>query len=286
MTSATTPPIASIGLPVFNGARFLLQALDSLLAQTMRDFELIISDNASTDETAEICNDYARRDARIRYLRQETNIGAPRNWSFVVTQARGRYFKWASANDLCAPQMLERCLAALEEHPHAVLCYGRTALIDESSGERTDYSGDFSLVDERPSDRFTHLLQAIGLNNPQCGVIRLEILRRTGLDRPYPGGDLPLMAELALRGRYLLLDEVFLFRRMGQATFSSRLTGHERNRFFGSESNRISTAIRLYLDYSSGILRAPIDLQEKGRSMRYLARHAAWDLLALLRKAS
>src|SRR5688572_28337892 len=94
-------PLVSIGLPVYNGERFLSEALDSLLGQTLADFELIVSDNASTDRTAEICLAYAARDARVRYVRQQTNIGAIRNWNFVARQARGQYFKWASANDFC-----------------------------------------------------------------------------------------------------------------------------------------------------------------------------------------
>jgi glycosyltransferase involved in cell wall biosynthesis len=95
-------PLVSVGLPVYNGERYLSRALDSILEQSLSDFELIISDNASSDTTEAICRDYARRDPRIRYVRQRENLGAPRNWNFVVHEARGRYFKWASASDYCA----------------------------------------------------------------------------------------------------------------------------------------------------------------------------------------
>ncbi|MCS6944273.1 MAG: glycosyltransferase [Sutterellaceae bacterium] len=268
----------SIGLPVRNGARFLAEALDSLLAQTYRDFELIVSDNASTDETASICARYAGKDARIRYVRHAVNIGAPRNWSFVVTLARGRYFKWASCNDRCPEYMLERCVAVLERRPDAVLCYGRTCLVDEESGLQQPYGGNIALEHERPSERFIQLLRLLQLNNPQCGLIRLEALRQTGLDRPYPGGDLPLMSELALRGTFVLLPEVLLYRRMGAGTFSHALTPAAHNDFFGKTTMPLFDILRRHRDHALGVLRAPIATQEEVRSLKYLARAFYWDL--------
>ena len=275
--SAQVPGV-SIGLPVFNGAHFLAQALDSLLAQTFGDFELIISDNASTDETAAICADYIGRDQRIRYFRQQTNIGAPRNWSFVVTVARGRYFKWASGNDLCAPDMIERYVTTLAAQPQAVLCYGRTCLVDEDTGQEERYDHDFSVDDARPSDRFSHLLRSMRLNNAQSGLIRLDVLRQTGLDRPYPAGDIPLMGELALRGKFVLLPEVLLFRRMGRTTFSRNLVGHAHADFYGSHSVSVVNGLRRHIDHAIGILRTPIGMREKTRSFAHLARHAYWDM--------
>lgn len=271
-------PSVSIGLPVYNGARFLAQTFDSLLGQTYRDFELIVSDNASTDDTAAICADYAARDTRVRYIRQPVNIGAPRNWSYVVTVARGRYFKWASCNDRCAPDMLERCVAVLEQRPEAVLCYGRTRLVDEETGHEEPYRDDIALEDVRPSDRFIHLFETLRLNNAQSGLIRLDALRQTGLDRPYPAGDLPLMAELALRGTFVLLPDVLLFRRMGRRTFSRDLTGQARADFYGGSSAALLDVLRRHRDQAVGILRAPIAVREKVRSLKHSARMFYWDV--------
>ena len=131
---AVTPAV-SIGLPVYNGEAHLAEALDSLLAQTFSDFELIISDNASTDRTAEICRAYAARDPRIRYTRQEQNRGAAWNYNRVFALASGRYFKWFSHDDLCSQNYFERCVEILERDPAVVLSYGKTTLVDES-GER------------------------------------------------------------------------------------------------------------------------------------------------------
>jgi glycosyltransferase involved in cell wall biosynthesis len=271
-------PTVSIGVPVFNGGRFLQRAFDSLLGQTYPDFELIISDNASTDDTAPICADYAARDSRVRYLRQSVNIGAPRNWSFVANVARGRYFKWASCNDRCAEDMLERCVKVLEQQPHAVLCYGRTLLVDEESGHEEPYAGDFAIEDEHPSDRLMRLLSKLQLNNAQGGLIRLDALRQTGLDRPYPAGDLPLMAELALRGTFVLLPQVLLFRRMGPRTFSRGLAGKAEEDFYGTRSTPLFDLLRRHRDLAIGVLRAPITAREKGRSLRHLVRYLYWDL--------
>ena len=137
-------PTVSIGLPVYNGAQFLAHTLDSLLGQSFANFELIISDNASTDETEEICKVFAKRDPRIRYIRQPVNIGAPRNWNFVAEEARGKYFKWSSVSDYCASDMLARCFAAMEPDPEIVLCYGRTCLVDDETGELEEYTDDIA----------------------------------------------------------------------------------------------------------------------------------------------
>ncbi|HXZ80160.1 MAG TPA: glycosyltransferase family 2 protein [Terriglobales bacterium] len=272
------PPLISIGVPVYNGAGFLPQALDSLLGQTVADFELIISDNASTDDTEKVCRDYAKQDERIRYIRQPINLGAPANWNFVAVQARGKYFKWSSANDYCAPEMLARCVAPMEADPGIVLCYGRTCLVEEESGRREEYSGDFSVIEGRPHERFNTLCRMIRLNNAQSGLIRVDALRRTQLDRHYPGGDVVLMAELALQGRFLLLPEILLYRRMGREAFSSLLTPEEMGFFFDPQrrSKYDLRLLWLHLDFLVTVLRASLSLPEKLQTLALVARRAVW----------
>jgi hypothetical protein len=274
-------PLVSIGLPVYNGARFLAQALDSLLGQTLQDFELIISDNASTDGTAHICLDYAARDARIRYIRQASNIGAPRNWNFVALEARGRYFKWASANDFCDPRMLEKCAAVLSADPSVVLCHGRTCIVDEETEEHRPFAHDFSAVDPRPSERFKTVLRSLVLNNAQMGVIRLDVLRRTSLEPPYLGGDLVLMAELALHGRFVLLPDILFYRRLGPQTWSMQLQPAELQAFF--YPGAATQPLDRHLDYFKAVLRAPIAASEKLRTLPMVARHATGDLLRAMK---
>ena len=112
-------PRVTLGVPVFNGGPFLPETLDSLLNQTFSDLEVVISDNASTDRTEEICRAYAARDPRVRYYRNDVNRGAAWNHNRVFELARGEFFKWSAADDLCAPEFLTLCVAALDRDPAA-----------------------------------------------------------------------------------------------------------------------------------------------------------------------
>ncbi len=120
VTGLPRTPAVSIGMPVYNGAGFIRDALDSLLAQTFTDFELIISDNASTDDTQAICAAYAARDPRIRYIRQPRNQGGVPNFLYVLQQARGDYFMWAAHDDIWAPDWLDVLIAGLGPEDFAV----------------------------------------------------------------------------------------------------------------------------------------------------------------------
>jgi len=131
---AYVKPRVSIGVPVYNGESYLACALDSMLGQTYGDFELIISDNASTDRTPEICRQYAARDPRVRYLREEQNRGLAWNFNRVVEVSRGDYFKWAAYDDVCAPSFLARTVEVLDNDPHVILATSVAALIDAQGG--------------------------------------------------------------------------------------------------------------------------------------------------------
>jgi glycosyltransferase involved in cell wall biosynthesis len=120
-------PRVSIGMPVYNGEPHLRKALDSLLAQTFLDYELIISDNASTDRTSEICREYASKDARIRYIQQKENKGAAWNFNFVLEQALAEYFMWAACDDLWSPDCLSEYVKVLNGDESVTLvfcCFG------------------------------------------------------------------------------------------------------------------------------------------------------------------
>lgn len=124
-------PRISIGMPVYNGEKYLVEAIQTLLDQTYEDFEFLISDNASTDSTEAICRDFATKDKRIRYIRNPVNLGAAANHNRLIQQARGEFFKLASDDDKHSPEFLKRCISALDSDPAAVLCYSRSIEIDE-----------------------------------------------------------------------------------------------------------------------------------------------------------
>ena len=271
-------PLVTIGVPVFNEERFLAEALDSLLAQTFTDFELVIADNASTDGTESIGRSYAQRDSRIRYVRHRSNVGAPANWNFLVTVARGAYFKWASANDTCAPKMLADCVALLSTNPDVVLCYGRTELVDDA-GHFQLFEGDIDVSDARPSERFSRVCRHLTMNNAQCGLIRHDALMKTRLDRPYPRGDMVLMAELSLLGQFRLLPGIHLYRRTGRGAMTTKLSPEELAQIYrpGARSAFRALTARLHFDYLATVLRSPIPLSEKAPAVLGVLRRAAWS---------
>ncbi len=216
MTADAAAPLVSVGLPVYNGEEYLAEALDSILGQTVDDIEIVISDNASTDRTAEICKTYSARDSRIRYHRQASNIGAAPNYNFVFGEASGRYFKWAAHDDLCAPTFLERCVAALEESPSYVAAYTRHHTIDEK-GCRIEESGSTpQLGSGDAAVRIATALDSGGSRVPPWaifGVIRRSVLGRTRLHGSYTGSDRTLVVELALQGPLYEIHECLFLNR-------------------------------------------------------------------------
>ena len=210
----------SIGLPVFNGADYVAEAIASILGQTYQDFELLIQDNASTDRTEEICQEFARRDSRVSYVRNPENLGAMSNYNLVFERARGRYFKWAAHDDVCAPTFLERCVEVLDAEPSVVLCSGQTRLINDDgspvslrSGARgcyvTRHGAPVGIIDPEhraegaaPARRFWDVLVRTMRTFEIFGLIRSDVLRRTRLHGNYYGSDKVLLAELSLHGRF------------------------------------------------------------------------------------
>jgi len=214
-------PRISIGLGVYNGGKFLQQTLDSILAQTFADFELIISDNASTDGTEETCREYAERDTRIRYSRNRTNIGLFNNFNRVFQLSSGQYFRWSSADDLFDRRSLEECLKVLDGHPEVVLCYPKTVLIDGDGRTIRGYDDNLNLRMPEAAARMRSVLQNVGLVNVHYGLIRADALRRTSLMADYPGSDTVLIAELALHGQFAEIPEQLFFRRMHDGASSA-----------------------------------------------------------------
>jgi len=284
MHSAAGNPEVSVGLPVYNGEQYLGEAVQSICEQTFADFELIISDNASTDRTAEICRDMASRDSRIRYMRQPRNIGAARNFDFVARAANGKFLKWTTANDRSDRTMLAKCVDVLQREDDAVLCYGRTCLIDGSGNELGLYEYDLSFQQSRPSERFISVRNRMNMNNAQQGLIRLQALRQTRLERSYPDGDMVMMAELALYGTFRLLPDVLLYRRMEKGAASRFLSDPELRAFLDPDFARKGfTAWRRHWDCCWSVLRAPIAWKEKTAALDFVARSAYWDRRELWR---
>lgn len=223
------PPRISIGLPVYNGENYLAEAIESILAQSYRDFELIISDNESTDGTEEICRAYAAQDSRVRYERQPRNLGAAPNYNLLVERAQGEFFKWAAHDDNLRPDFLARCVEALDHEPGAVLAYPRTVVIGDAGEEISEFHDGLMLMDDAPDARMAaylkrNFLRRKGLCNPIFGVIRTELLRRTRMIQSFLESDNVLLAHFSLLGKFVEVDEILFERRVhsGISTLANR----------------------------------------------------------------
>lgn len=259
-----TRPRVSIGLAVYNGEPYLAEAISSLLAQTYSDFELIISDNASTDQTETICRQYAAQDSRIRYSRNPTNIGGANNENQTFLLARGEYFRWAAHDDVCAPELLEKSVVVLDQNPDVVLCYSMITEIDQDGKPiRTVALGKGQ--SPLPYVRFRELMRHDHNCEPTYGLIRSAILGQTRLQQNYTDSDRTLLCELSLYGRFAEIPNALFYKRY-----------HPKNRYIDMRARmawfdpaRKGRAVFPYwlqfFDLLHTIRRAPISVQERVR---------------------
>ena len=232
-------PRVSIGMPVRTGQRYIRAAIDSIIAQTFTDWELIVCDNASTDATEQIVREYSVRDPRVRYQRNVHDVGPADNHNIGFNLSRGKYFRWHAHDDMCAPDYLARCVEALDRDPSIVLVYPKTLIIDEKGTPIDGYDFHPGTDTGDAACRFEKLVL---VNHRQhraveiFGLMRASALRTTPLEGKYARGDSVLLARMALLGRFVELPErLFLSRHhTGQSMqqLPSRLRdAYGRNRF-------------------------------------------------------
>lgn len=285
----TRNPRVSIGLPVFNGERYLASALDAILAQTYTDLELIICDNASTDTTAKICRDYAARDQRIRYFRNVRNLGAAANFNRCFELAVGEYFKWAAHDDLLAAEFVRKAVLALDDNPDAVLCQSLVEMIDDRGSSLGIYDpGRLGTDAVRASDRFWGRLRECWCKEA-FGLIRSSALARTDLIGAYGDADRALVAELTLLGRFITIPEPLFMNREHSGRYTRSAIYHPRQNlswYTGARSSRIvMQQWKLYATYVRSVRRHCTDRSERLRCYAQLVRSLGvnWNfaLLAL-----
>jgi glycosyltransferase involved in cell wall biosynthesis len=273
----TSAPRLSIGLPVYNGEEYLAESLDALLGQSYADFELIITDNASTDTTPDIARRYVAADPRVRYERLTTNIGAAGNHNHVLTLARGELFKWASHDDLYGRDLLARCVEALDAHPEMILAHAGTAIIDGDGTVVEPF--EYRLATDSPSapERFASLLFAPG-GDDFYGVIRTDVLRRIKPHDSYYHADRTFVIDLAMQGPFIQVPELLYFRR-DHPTRALRGNPSIRRWCANLDPKRakgFNPPVRLLAEYVLGFVgilnRAPITAAEKRRCYRHLMR--------------
>jgi glycosyltransferase involved in cell wall biosynthesis len=271
MTESRVPEV-SIGIPVYNGADFLGAAIESHLAQTFGDFELVISDNASTDGTQDLCRAYAKDDSRIRYVRQAENIGANANYNEVARISRAPFFRWAADDDVLLPEYLEQTYNLLSNDHDAVLCHSFAAHIDENGKPLAPADDGVGFVDDKgtyvdgpdpnvatrkmrsphPHVRFRDVL----LHTKWCfeifGLIRHDVLLTTPLHQKFYGTDRVLLAELALRGTWRVVEEP-LWQRRSHSGASNNMSVWQKAQWSNPDAKKsmlppVTNMIRGYAD--------------------------------------
>ena len=268
-----TGPRVSIGMPVYNGEPFIREALDSILAQTYEDFELIISDNASTDSTEMICRAYAAQDSRIRYLRNPSNVGAAKNYNAVFQISTGEYFKWAAHDDICLPTFLERCVEVLDREPSVVVCSPKGLIIDAEGNPIGHYPYSLIFRSPHPQERFRQFFKVKGFH-PIFGVIRSSALSRTGLIGNFEMADRVLLGELVLWGDFAEVPEyLYLRRKHAHVSTKANPTDRQLASWYdpGNRNKIILPRWRRLAEYLRAIKRSPLRWHEKALCYLYIA---------------
>jgi len=206
-------PLVTIGMPVYNEERYLKQALEALLNQSFEDFELIISDNASTDHTGEICREYAAKDRRIRYYRTETNLGSIANGNRIIELSNAKYFFIASGHDMRHETFISRCVEVMENDASVVLCYPMARWLDSNSklGEII-----YAHIDTRGLSQVSAcnmILWGLCYGYPMYGIMRTGALKKTGLVGKIIGPDIALLIKLSFLGKFAQVSEPLLYMR-------------------------------------------------------------------------
>lgn len=270
-------PYVSIGMPVFNGERFLERAVETLLVQDFDDFELLISDNGSTDGTEELCRAYERSDPRVRYERQEVNRGAAWNFTHVleVADPSARYFKWVAADDEHAPTYLARTVEILDDDPSVAVAHSGTADIDEEGYVLKVWHQPVSRLESHdPAERLLDLVT----HRHECfqafALIRSDVARAGRGLLAISDADNVQLVELALRGRFVNHKETLFFRRQhANRSMAAFVNARDRVAWFDpSKADRIAfPAWRLGWEFVRAIRDAPLTASDRRRC--YLALH-------------
>jgi glycosyltransferase involved in cell wall biosynthesis len=266
------PPTITVGLPVYNGERYLEIAIRSILGQDLDDLELVIGDNASRDATEDICRTYAAQDERVRYVRSDVNLGSTWNYNRLVDLASGRYFKWHAHDDVCRPTLLSTCVDMLEHAPATVtLCYPATSIIDQTGRVVDEWFHDgLDFRQPDPVDRLRPYFRHQGEQHAIFGVMRIERVRRSRLIAACWGGDIVLLAELLVSGEFWETPERLFLRRYHDGTsLVANASANDVAAWFDPRNAGHITLprIQLFTEIASRLLGAPVSRRTRARAL-------------------
>lgn len=282
-------PLVSICMPVYNGERFIRQSLDSLLAQDYEKFELIISDNASTDRTSEICRNYLAEDERVRYYRNKINLGAAKNFNRAFELSSGKYFMFAGDHDLWHPTFISRCISILEKEPDVVIAYSRTQLIDAKGNPLEVMSDKIDTRGMSAINRYKYIIHNLTWCNMIYGVIRRDAFSQVSGFRNILGPDSVLLVELSLRGAYAQINEPLYYRRKNREETNKKIQlqsyldridpknkGKKYKHFF------VYLYLESYIAYLKTFIFAPIRFSEKLELFITISNNILLNYLAMI----
>lgn len=275
-------PKVSIASPVYNGERYLAKALDSVLAQTFGDFELIVTDNASTDATEQICREYAARDPRVRYVRNDHNVGVVANFNLGIELSRGEYFRWHCYDDLMAPRCLEACLGEMEADKTLAVTQCATELIDENGCHVEMFDREWQLDAPEAHVRFWSMLWTRCFP-PIFGLMRSDLVRKTHMFRPYVGADRYFLAELLLLGGLKYVPECLFSIRVHPQAYRVRGNNPEvRRHWYTPGARRLPAFMQMPMTawaFLTTAIYAPVNWADK---LRCLGHVGGWTLEQML----
>jgi glycosyltransferase involved in cell wall biosynthesis len=260
-------------MPVYNAQRYLREAVESLLAQTMGDFEIVLCDNASSDGTADVCREFERRDPRVKYHRNGTNLGVAANFNRAFELCSGEYFKWAAYDDLHAPTYLERCLPVLEREPAVAVVHSLTRSIDEHGLDRGEFPATHRLDAPAAAERFRRMIWTDAFP-PIWGLMRSEQVRRTALFEPCMGSDRNFLAEMVLHGNVAYVPEFLFMLREHAGSYTSSVREYHQRLGWYAPGARVPSWLqvpRTAWAYGGAIKRAPVGWGAKARCARHVA---------------
>ena len=283
-------PKVAIGIPVYNGANHLAAAINSIFAQSYGDFDLLISDNASTDGTEDICRAYAKQDRRIRYIRQPRNLGGAANFNLLAQLSERSYFKWAAHDDLLAPGFLAACVEVLDREPMVVLASPASIHIDET-GAPLPYSperggmidsmgGCWPVLPERndrlmacdPTLRFEAVLFKMNMCLEIFGLMRRSALARTSLLGTFFGSDKVMLAQMSLLGPFWLGQETLAFRRCH--TQQSSYSGSRPAWYAGRPHSIFTQQVKRLVAYCRALYTTELTMRQRATCLQAIARLA------------
>lgn len=281
-------PKISLGMPVYNGKNYIEQAICSILDQTYPDFEIIISDNASDDGTEDICRYYSGIDNRVRYFRNDTNIGAAKNFNRTVLLAKGEFFKWAAHDDMLAPDYLNLCLQVLENDESLILCFPKTILVDDCGHTIGRYEVSMkNISSESPAVRFRDLVLINHWGVEVFGLFRKRVLDTRELLAGYPGSDRTFMAELSLIGRFYEIPEYLFFSRDHRERSTRIGTIHSRAGWWDTKNSGqiVFPQWRLFVELVRCVNTVPLSGRERRACylclLRWLTSNLNWALMLM-----